>query len=131
MWDKEKITIFKIVIFFRISHTGGSKKLNAFTDKFSKLSRAFEELYFETTNPNYPIRKLSIGFGNIINKDLQQTQLNLFSVIKDDDKEEKLQRTVNKIKNKYGKNSILRGMSYQKEATAKDRNKLVGGHNAE
>ena len=35
------------------------------------------------------------------------------------------------IKNKFGKNAILRGMSLEKKATAKIRNKLVGGHNGE
>ena len=35
------------------------------------------------------------------------------------------------IKKKYGKNSILRAVSYTENATARDRNRLIGGHNAE
>lgn len=114
-----------------IPHTGGSKKLNNYTDKYSVLAKEFKDLYFKTTNQNYLIRKLSLSFGNIVNKEFSNFQLNLFSENQNDDKEEKIQKTVNKIKNKYGKNSILRGMSFQKEATARERNKLVGGHNAE
>ncbi len=34
------------------------------------------------------------------------------------------------IKQKFGKNSILKGMNYQEDATAKDRNRQVGGHKA-
>lgn len=114
-----------------IPHTGGSKNLGRYTDKYSELIKAFQELYFSTTNPNYLIRRINAGFGNIIPKDLALTQLNLFKEPKQEDKEEVLQKTVNKIKTKYGKNAILRGISYQKESTAKIRNKLVGGHNAE
>ena len=32
------------------------------------------------------------------------------------------------IKNKMGKNTILRGMNLEEGATAKDRNEEVGGH---
>ena len=35
------------------------------------------------------------------------------------------------IKSKYGKNAILRGTSLMEGATQKERNKLIGGHNAE
>ena len=35
---------------------------------------------------------------------------------------------VNIIKNKYGKNSILKGMNLEEGATTIDRNNQVGGH---
>ena len=35
------------------------------------------------------------------------------------------------IKNKFGKNAILRGISLDEKATQIKRNKLIGGHNAE
>jgi DNA polymerase V len=34
------------------------------------------------------------------------------------------------IKQKYGKNSILRGLNLKDGATAKDRNEQIGGHKA-
>lgn len=34
------------------------------------------------------------------------------------------------IKKKYGKNSILKGMNLKEGATAKDRNRQIGGHKA-
>ena len=45
-------------------------------------------------------------------------------------KEKDIEQTMNKIKQKYGKNSILRGMNLLDEATARKRNKLIGGHNS-
>ena len=40
-----------------------------------------------------------------------------------------MQQAMLDIKAKYGKNSILRGISYNKKATGKVRNLLIGGHN--
>jgi DNA polymerase V len=34
------------------------------------------------------------------------------------------------IKQKYGKNSILKGMNFEEGATAVDRNMQIGGHKA-
>ena len=44
-------------------------------------------------------------------------------------KEKKLREAVVDIKKKYGKNIILKGISYTEKATARSRNKMVGGHN--
>ena len=37
---------------------------------------------------------------------------------------------INKFKEKYGKNAIMKAMNYQEGATAIERNGQVGGHNA-
>ena len=42
--------------------------------------------------------------------------------------ERKIQRTLLDIKNKYGKNAILKGMNLEEGSTQKDRNEQVGGH---
>ena len=43
---------------------------------------------------------------------------------------ESLQRAVLKIKQRYGKNAILRGISFEEGATARERNRQIGGHRA-
>ena len=40
------------------------------------------------------------------------------------------QEAILKIRKKYGKNALLKGMNYKKGATTKDRNKQIGGHKA-
>ena len=45
-------------------------------------------------------------------------------------KEKALQRAVLAIKEKYGKNAMLRGMNFLPGATAIERNGQVGGHRA-
>ena len=48
----------------------------------------------------------------------------------DEEKERKLQEAVLNVKNRYGKNAILRGMNLEEKATARDRNRQIGGHKA-
>ena len=43
-------------------------------------------------------------------------------------KERAIARTIVDIKNRYGKNSIIKVMDLQKDATTIERNKQVGGH---
>ena len=57
-------------------------------------------------------------------------QLNLFTDQEKIDKERELELTMSNIKNKMGKNTIIRGMDLEEGATTILRNKLVGGHNA-
>ena len=45
-------------------------------------------------------------------------------------REKKIQSTVLDIKRQFGKNAILNGGSYLEGATAKERNKQIGGHKA-
>ena len=46
------------------------------------------------------------------------------------EKEKRKQKTVIDIKKKYGKNAIIKGMNLEEGATAKDRNRQIGGHKA-
>ncbi len=46
------------------------------------------------------------------------------------EKERRIQEAVIGIKNKFGKNAILKGLNLQEGATAKDRNEQIGGHKA-
>ena len=46
------------------------------------------------------------------------------------EKERKVQSAVLKIKKQFGKNAILKGFNYEEGATAKERNRQIGGHKA-
>ena len=47
---------------------------------------------------------------------------------KDEEEEKKLQNVLLDIKNKYGKNSILKGMNLIEGGTTIERNGQIGGH---
>jgi DNA polymerase V len=55
----------------------------------------------------------------------------LFTDTEEIKKERELERTINDIKKKFGKNSVLKGMNLLDGATTIKRNDLIGGHNAE
>ena len=57
-------------------------------------------------------------------------QLNLFKDSNESIEEANLNKALLGIKNKYGKSSILKAVNLKEEATTRDRNKLIGGHNA-
>ena len=111
--------------------TGGSRKLDKYTSSYKKIVAEFEKLYEETTAKGYPIRKINVGLNNVIDEDGIGFQLDLFSDIEAENKERKLQEAMLSIKHKFGKNAVLKGISYTEKATARKRNKLIGGHNGE
>lgn len=111
-----------------INPTGGAMKLDGYTQSREKLMKEFCDLFEKTTNKNYLIRRISISFGNV--KDEMYNSIDLFSDVEKMNKEKALQQTILDIKNKYGKNSILKGMNLEKNATTIKRNKLIGGHNS-
>ena len=46
------------------------------------------------------------------------------------EEEDKLQKTILQIKDKYGKNMILKGHDFEEGGTTRERNKQIGGHKA-
>ena len=104
------------------------------------------KLYKEIVNPNLLIRRMYIYFTNIVSsnsvsKEVHYEQFNLFDDYtswdkdiqkeKDELKEDKkIQKTMINIKNKYGKNAILKLVDLSDGATTIDRNNQIGGHNA-
>ncbi|MEE1013335.1 MAG: DNA repair protein [Clostridia bacterium] len=108
--------------------TGGSRRLTDFTNSERKLRAAFEELFFQTTRKNIPIRRIGISFNHITGQDY--VNLDLFSETVKDEKEQKKNQAILAIKKKYGKNAILKGMNFRDKATTRERNKLIGGHNS-
>ena len=47
-----------------------------------------------------------------------------------DDREERIQRTIVQLRERFGKNAVLKGINYQEGATARERNGQIGGHAA-
>ena len=113
----------------KINPLSFTKKLDNHSNSFKKISTIILKDYDDKINKEVPIRKIGITFGNL--GDRKCEQLDLFSNPKDESNDEKITDVMNKIKEKYGKNAILRGTSLMDGATQKERNKLIGGHNAE
>lgn len=111
-----------------IKPSRGSRKITNTTNSYRILLEEFKLLYKKIINPNYPIRQIGISFGNV--KDEIYEQFDLFANQEDIEKEKRVQETLVHIRNKYGKNAVLKGMNFYDKATQRKRNGLVGGHNA-
>lgn len=90
--------------------------------------KEFVELYYSKVLKNSKIRQISISLGNVL--DEYYESYDLFTNIEQLEEERNLQRAIIQIKEKYGKNEILKGMNKLEKATTEKRNTLVGGHNA-
>ena len=111
-----------------IKATGESKTLRNYTNVYSELLKVFLEIYDKSTNRGVAIRRIGVNFANVI--ETENVQLSLFTDQEKIDKERKLELAISSIKNKMGKNAILRGMNLEEGATTLARNKLIGGHNS-
>ena len=111
-----------------IKPSRGSRKITNTTNSYRILLEEFKLLYKKIVNPNYPIRQIGISFGNVKNEIYEQ--FDLFADQKDIEKEKRVQEALVHIRNKYGKNAVLKGMNFYEKATQRKRNGLVGGHNA-
>lgn len=117
-----------------------------YTSLASDLLRAATDLYDRIVDPNLLIRRLSVSANKLMDeasvpKGEEAEQMNLFTdyAAKEQQaqadeaahaKERKIQEAMLGIKKKYGKNAILKGMNLEEGATAKERNKTIGGHQA-
>ena len=107
---------------------GGTFRLGGYTNSVKKIRRAFVDYFRRTVNPNYPIRRINVGLNDL--QDESYATLDLFTDIDAEKRELELQKTVLGLRKKYGKNAILHGISLGEKATARTRNRLIGGHNS-
>ncbi|RHU84415.1 DNA methylase [Clostridiaceae bacterium OM08-6BH] len=128
-------------------HAHGTENLESFTSSTQKMVEVASVLYDRIVDKNLLIRRMNITANNIVEekaapqKNNSYQQLDLFTDYAAEeeqekqealrlDRERKLQEATITIKKKFGKNAILKGMSLQEGATAKNRNEQIGGHKA-
>ncbi|MGG2066926.1 DNA polymerase thumb domain-containing protein [Bacillus sp. S14(2024)] len=85
-------------------------------------------MFLKQLHTGEPIRTISIALTNLVNEG--EEQISLFDDIQMREREIILARTMDEIRTRFGKNSILRGVSYTSAATGRYRNTLIGGHKA-
>lgn len=104
-----------------------SMKLSASSDNtddiYKVCSMMFDDYYDFT-----PIRKVSISLGKLTKK--IGTQLSIFDDPEEIIKKNKLDRTIDEIKDNFGKNTILKASALLSDSTIKERNEKIGGHSA-
>ena len=110
------------------AHSNASRKLPERTNSFKKIMGYFDELWAQTVDPKRPVKRINLGFGNLMPEEF--ATIDLFSDVEADERERDLARAVLAVKGKYGKNALVKGLSFTAGATARERNDQVGGHRA-
>ena len=116
------------------------------TSSTKMLMAAMKALYDRVVNPGLLIRRITVTAagliteGTMVERENTNQELDLFADPSEEQRKERarqyarkehsLQRAVLAIKEKYGKNAMLRGMNLLPGATATERNGQVGGHKA-
>ncbi len=125
-------------------YSNGTINLSHKTSSSKYITEELLNLFERIINKNLLVRRITVVANNVVNineikeeKTLEQFDLFTNYEILDKKREEekrkeeeenKLQHIIIDIKNKYGKNSILRGMNFEEGSTAIDRNSQIGGH---
>ena len=100
-------------------------------------------LFDRVVDENLLVRRMYVVANNVLpearaKKEIAAAeQLDLFSLAEaaepspaDPEREKRRQEAVLAIRQRYGKNAILKGMNLEEGATAMERNAQIGGHRA-
>ena len=125
----------------------GTMSLKKHSSSTKELLRETLALYDRITSPSLLVRRITVTMGRLINEDSAARQkeatveFDLFSDMEGtaqkeeaarlaEEKEKSLQHTMIAIKNKFGKNAILKAANLKEEARTIARNSEIGGHKA-
>lgn len=104
----------------------GTAALDEATNSDLLIIPAVTALYDRIINPSYPVRRVNLSFNNCLPEEFHQ--YSFFTDATELDKNRKMQKAVLDIKNKFGKDAILKGMNLEEGATTLERNHQIGGH---
>lgn len=129
----------------------GTIRLKYQTNSTKLITKGFLDFYDQHINPNFTIRKITVCANellDIVDSEIihdssasAALQTNLFTNYADLErqrnielnslrKENRIQKAILKIRDRYGKNAILRGINFEDGATGRSRHQQIGGHRA-
>ena len=131
-------------------HAHGTANIDGHTSSSKEIIHAVMSLFDSIVNKDLLIRRLNICTNHVIPeekvlsdsqfKEKKAIQLDLFADrekespssgnLEKTKKERRMQEALLNIKQRFGKNAILKGTSYAEGATARERNLQIGGHKA-
>ncbi|MBO4658472.1 MAG: DNA methylase [Prevotella sp.] len=127
-------------------HAHGTANLERRTSSSAIITKAVMELYDRIANPDLLVRRIHLTTCHVVDEltakeKTAPQQLDLFTDYEELgrqkkeeqealDKERRIQEARLAIKQRFGKNAILKGLNFDEGATAKERNEQIGGHKA-
>ena len=128
-------------------HSHGSVRLGRHTSSSRMMINEAHKLFMKIVNQDLLIRRMNITAEHVIPEEKARAPYDMYEQMdiftdyealerdrkrKEDEleRERRLQRAVIDIKERYGKNAVLKGLNLEDGATARDRNAQIGGHKA-
>lgn len=127
-------------------HAHGTVNIGRLTSSTMLIMKSVMELYDKITDPKLLVRRINISANHIVSEsEIAETksyeQLDLFTDYEEIQKKRKqkekklkkeraIQEATIELRNRFGKNAILKGTNLHEGATTIDRNKQIGGHKA-
>lgn len=127
-------------------HAHGTINLDRYTSSTNKIVAAAMELFDRIMDKRLTSRRINVTACRVIPEtkvaaETEAEQLDFFTDFEEkqvqQEKEERalqreknMQKAIIGLKNRYGKNAVLRGMNLEEGATTVSRNKQIGGHKA-
>ncbi len=127
-------------------HAHGSYDFKRYTSSTDEIIRGLIEIFDRVVDRTLLVRRINISVVNLLDEscctsERNGAQMNFFVDYDLENEEEnkrkneysrekQRQKAVIDIKNKFGKNAILKGMNFEEGATTIDRNMQIGGHKA-
>ena len=107
----------------------GTVRLETPTNLGSQIVEQSVKLFRRITDPALTVRRINLT-ANRVQEDAGVEQVDLFHDTQKQEKEKRLQQTMLDIRNRFGKNALLKASSYEEGATMRQRNGQIGGHKA-
>ncbi len=104
----------------------GTVNLDTDTNSDLIILPAVADLYEKIVNPEWSIHRVNITCNHVMPEAYHQ--YNFFIDAQELEKNREVQKAVISIKNKFGKDAILKGMNLEEGATTRERNHQIGGH---
>lgn len=120
----------------------GTINIDHYTSSTKVIIDKVIELYRRIINKDLLVRRINVTANNVVNEEKAEKsksfeQIDLFGnyqvkekQLESEKTEKQLQKAMINIKNRYGKNAIIKGMNLQEAGTTIERNAQVGGHRA-
>lgn len=114
--------------FHVVEYAHGTASLDFETNADSVMIPAVVALYQRIVNPLISIRKVTITCNEVRPETCRQCSL--YVDFEELERSRRLQKAVLEIRQRYGKNAVLKGMNLENNAMTITRNKQIGGHRA-
>lgn len=109
-----------------VESSRGSANMDFATSSSRMLLPSVEALFDRIVKKGIPVRRISISFNELVDEAF--VQYNIFVDPAELERERNIQKAMIYIKNKFGKNAVLKGMNLEKAGTTIERNQQIGGH---